>query len=300
MRKSLDTYEKLLPVFPQQKGIPKVIYQTYRSKTLPKDIADSIETLRWRNPGWEYRLYDDADIEQFITEHYGGTILSYYHSISPQYGAVKADLFRYLLIYKHGGVYLDLKSTINMPLDEVLLPDDCYILSHWDNEKGASQEGWGGHTALRHLPRGEFQQWHIIASAGHPFLRAVLLQVLQNIDNYNPFVNGIGKLGALKTTGPIAYTLAIQEVLSRGKHRLVHGIREIGLQYTIYEQSPEHDLHIKILKSSYSRTHAPVIQTDSFFVKWAAPYFYCVKNVVRYKNALKMFYVKNIRKGLGN
>lgn len=76
------------------------------------------------NPGWEHRLYDDADIEAFIRESYGDEILAYYHRIDRRYGAARADLFRYLLLYRLGGVYLDIKSTTVRPLDEVLRPDE--------------------------------------------------------------------------------------------------------------------------------------------------------------------------------
>ncbi len=38
----------------------------------------------------------------------------------PRYGVVLADIFRYLVIYNEGGVYLDIKSTVNRPLDEII------------------------------------------------------------------------------------------------------------------------------------------------------------------------------------
>ena len=38
--------------------------------------------------------------------------------------------FRYLLMYEIGGVYLDIKSTANKKLDDVLEENDAFILSH--------------------------------------------------------------------------------------------------------------------------------------------------------------------------
>ena len=38
-----------------------------------------------------------------------------------------ADVFRYLAVYREGGVYLDVKSTVTCPLDEVLSPDDWAV-----------------------------------------------------------------------------------------------------------------------------------------------------------------------------
>lgn len=62
------------------------------------------------NPGWEHRLYNSAKAERFIADHYGVGTLAAYLRIGPEYGAARADLLRYLVIYKHGGVYLDLQS----------------------------------------------------------------------------------------------------------------------------------------------------------------------------------------------
>ena len=46
--------------------IPRIIHQTYPTKNLPDSILQNIEFLQRNNPGWEYRFYDDVDIEQFI------------------------------------------------------------------------------------------------------------------------------------------------------------------------------------------------------------------------------------------
>ncbi|MCA3362157.1 MAG: hypothetical protein INF74_09420, partial [Roseomonas sp.] len=61
------------------------------------------------NPDWEYRLYEDADCERFIRENYDAETFKLFRSIHPDYGAARADFFRYLLLYRLGGVYLDIK-----------------------------------------------------------------------------------------------------------------------------------------------------------------------------------------------
>ena len=111
---------------------------------------------------------------------------------------------------KVGGVYLYIKSTVTKKLNDVLLKDYTYILSNWVNGKGDLYEGWGIYPEL--LPRGEYQQWHIISVPQHPFLIEVVSKVSQNIETYNPSRNGVGHLGVMRTTGPIAYTLAIERI----------------------------------------------------------------------------------------
>lgn len=102
-------YGALLPTVAFVPGIPHNIYQTTKSKEkLPSAIAENIEKLKSATPGWSYQLFDDWDIDQFILRHYGQSLLSYYNRIAPGYGAAKADFFRYFLICRFGGVYLDI------------------------------------------------------------------------------------------------------------------------------------------------------------------------------------------------
>jgi inositol phosphorylceramide mannosyltransferase catalytic subunit len=52
--------------------IPKVIYQSWRSKDLDRVMSRNVEDLKRLNPGYEYKLYDDQDCRAFILEHFWG------------------------------------------------------------------------------------------------------------------------------------------------------------------------------------------------------------------------------------
>lgn len=244
-----------LPMIREGHEIPKLIHQTFRSKNLPAELVDNVEKIKAMNPGWTHQVYDDADIEDFIAGVYGNRVLSYFHRINPKYGAARADLFRYLLLYKFGGVYLDIKSTLNKPLDMVLQPGDRYLLSQWRNKHGEVHEGWGLASDLKDVPGGEFQQWHIVTVAGHPFLRAVIENVFSNIDRYNPWLHGTGSSGVFRVTGPVAYTLAIQPLLRLHRHRLAADC-DIGFEYTMFKTAS----HRPLFSSHYAKQTESVIQ----------------------------------------
>ena len=125
-------------------SIPKIIHQTYHSLNFSPEIQESVDSLKSLNPEWEYRFYDDAAIEDFIGKNYYPEILGFYKKINPYYGAARADFFRYLLIYKVGGIYLDIKSSASLVLDEVVENKDKYVLAYWPNLPGEPFEGWGG------------------------------------------------------------------------------------------------------------------------------------------------------------
>jgi mannosyltransferase OCH1-like enzyme len=238
--------------------IPKIIHQTFsEKKDLHPLFIDNIARLRELNSGWDHHLYDDEEIRKFISSHYDRDILGSYEKINPVYGPAKADFFRYLLLYQKGGVYLDVKSTLTKKLDDVLRPDDSYILSHWRNEKGHTHEGWGLHPILG--GRGEYQQWHIVAAPRHPFLEAVIQRVKKNIDNYNTFRDGVGKKGVLKMTGPIPYTQAIQSVQKDHNAFRYADAEDLGFVYSIMGNDGGNLFHESYFKNHYRYSSEPLL-----------------------------------------
>jgi mannosyltransferase OCH1-like enzyme len=243
-----------LPAWPASDGIPRIIHQTFHTRRLPPELEDSLRAIRRANPDWSHRFYDDAEIRRFIDERYGPAALDYFDAINPSYRAARADLFRYLVIYAEGGVYLDAKSQPTRPLSEVIRPDDRYLISQWDNGPDGAYPGWGLHPELARTPGGEFQQWYIAAAAGHPFLRAVLERVLGNLRTYNPGLHGVGQRGVLRVTGPIAYTRAIQPLLERHPHRVVDSRADLGFAYSIYGKEG----HKQVFGGHYSELREPI------------------------------------------
>src|SRR6185312_15350719 len=175
--------------------IPRLVHQTYRSGDLPEPIKNNVAQLKSDNPDWDHCFYDDSDIERFITETYSTEIHSAYKRINPIYGAARADFFRYLLMYDHGGVYLDIKSSFSGPISDFIREDDQFVIGQWNNGKGEPYEGWGIWPEVGHVPGGEFQQWFMIAAPGHPFLRAAICAAVAKIENYDAWQDGVGFFG---------------------------------------------------------------------------------------------------------
>ena len=91
-----------------------------------------------------------------------------------------ADLFRYLVVYNEGGIYLDIKSTASKPLNEIIKEDDAYLISQWRNQLGYKFQGWGLHDELKNIAGGELQNWFIAAEKNHPFLLNAINQTIFN------------------------------------------------------------------------------------------------------------------------
>lgn len=266
----------VLPVFKAEALIPPILHQTYPTLALPDDLARNIEELKALNGGWEHRLYDDQAIERFIGEHYGPAMLRLFRAIDPSYGAARADLFRYLLVYRLGGVYLDIKSRFRAPIDQVIDRADRFVVAQWINGPGEQHEGYGMHADLAGVAGGEYQQWHVIAAPGSPFLRAVLQQVCGNILRYRPWRDGVGKIAVLRMTGPIAYTCAIDPLLHRYLHRRVRREEVLALDYSIRPESQHRDLFGR----HYSQSRLPVVRHPGP-AGWASSAYYHARELKR-------------------
>ncbi|MEQ9945035.1 glycosyltransferase family 32 protein [Pectobacterium aroidearum] len=213
--------------------IPNKIHQVYTKGIhgLPKEILESIEKLKEMNPGWEYYFYDEKSIIKYIEKHYEKEMLSIYLSIEPKYGAARADLFRYLLIYIEGGVYLDIKSSCSIPLDKVIKEDCEILLCSWDNKKCGCDRNMGIHKELGFLTCGEYQQWNIIAVPGSPYIKSAIDEVVHRLKRYKPWIYGVGMKGVLNTTGPIPFSVGIEKINKTEFFHHEENHRNIGLKY---------------------------------------------------------------------
>jgi mannosyltransferase OCH1-like enzyme len=87
--------------------IPANIFQTWQSKKIPPLMMENIFLIKKTNPNFRYYFFDDTDCENFIKKNFPVKVLNAYNNLIP--GAYKADLWRYCILYKMGGIYMDIK-----------------------------------------------------------------------------------------------------------------------------------------------------------------------------------------------
>lgn len=245
--------------------IPKNLFQTARSyDALPDEIKSNIHRLKDQNPDWTYRFFDDGEVKAYLKKHLSASDWDLVEQVNPRYGVVLADLFRYLVIYHEGGVYLDVKSTAQLPLTGALDLDCSFVISQWPNKVGQPYVGYGLHPELADVPGGEFQQWNLIAAPGHAFLKAVIRQVIENIRNYTPGRFGTDAYGVLRLSGPIAFTRAIYPLLEHFPYTVVN-VADWGIHYSLYsEEGGSRQKHQSTLPGHYSRVKEPIVLKDVY------------------------------------
>ncbi len=92
---------------PKNSIIPLNIFQTWNTLNLPKKMFLAVEKLKQQNPEFKYHLYDDTMCRNFIKDNFPNEVLVAFDKLKP--GAFKADLWRLCILYKYGGIYLDIK-----------------------------------------------------------------------------------------------------------------------------------------------------------------------------------------------
>jgi len=87
--------------------VPLNIFQTWHTKDMPYNMKLNVARIRFFNPEFKYYFFDDNDCREFIKKHFPISILWAFDKLRP--GAFKADLWRYCVLYIHGGIYMDIK-----------------------------------------------------------------------------------------------------------------------------------------------------------------------------------------------
>lgn len=254
--KSYDQYKQL---------IPKIIHQT-GPYPIPRTFERNIRKLITQNPEYKYKYWSDDDIDDYLKTKCSKEEYNAYHKINPKYGAARADFFRYIIIRDQGGIYLDLKSNSSVPFREIIKPSDTYLLSSWTDNSSAP------HDNILDTGFGEFMNWFIISIPNHDFLKQVVKNVVQNINNYKlyPTISEkqkynypdkmVGKIGVLHLTGPIIYTNTIKNMLTPRNHQFKYNSYDGQLQYSTLKSLTnffEHSKHFG--KKHYSEITEPIV-----------------------------------------
>ena len=106
--------------------IPLNIFQTWSTLDLLPYMKINREKLIKQNPEFTHYLYDDDMCRKFISENFEEDILYTFNKLKP--GAYKADLWRYCILYKKGGIYLDIKYSCVNGFKLIYLTDKEYYV----------------------------------------------------------------------------------------------------------------------------------------------------------------------------
>lgn len=146
--------------------IPKLIHQTAPTADLPAQLRRYVATVREKHPDWEYRLWTDEDNAAFVQREFPD-VLGLYRAMPRN--IMRADVFRYLLLARLGGLYLDTDYEMLRPFD---LTDHGLVLPWEMDPRTGSDRGRIANAVMASAPGHPFWSMVIDGLKANPSLRA--------------------------------------------------------------------------------------------------------------------------------
>ncbi|MDX1684551.1 MAG: glycosyltransferase [Saprospiraceae bacterium] len=163
-------------------SIPRIIHQTWKDEKIPERWKAFQDKVRSLHPDWKYQLWTDEDNDAFIEKHYPDLLMIYRSYPKP---VMRADVIRYAIMDRIGGLYLDLDYEMLRPFD---LLDAHIVLPKSRSANFGDKEDRIGNCIMASEP-------------GHDFWKVVIQDLITN-----PFKIGIEELDVEKATGPLLLT----------------------------------------------------------------------------------------------
>lgn len=205
----LDLREQLSLNFPYDptKQIPRNIWQTWKYSPESPKFSSSFRKYQslWskqNQANWHYSLIKDEEMNPFLETFYGEVPLVIEAFNAMPNIILKADFFRYLVLYARGGIYTDMdtfplknindwpslnktflntiQSVNNNNLRYKNLDENNLKSSDWNEpgfvvgiEADPDRQDWNDWYARRI----QFCQWTIQSKPGHPILRELIINI---------------------------------------------------------------------------------------------------------------------------
>lgn len=248
-------------IAPQTKLIPRNFFQTYKTSMFDQQHAEWMRVYRSKHPEFNFIFHGDLEMEAFMRQEWG------HHPIYPiykgaQFGPSKADIWRYCILYIHGGIYLDIDSALLFNMNGI--PSDVEeMVSYEANElKNFSwNEDWPcTHFFKQHRfqedrlfnPQHIALQWFLAFKAGHPLLKKVIDLIVANAGYYanREFENVLHAV--VSFTGPVIYTQALWEHVQAGNEVAQFGHDVNGL--AVFKNIPNHEESVYLNEPNHYET----------------------------------------------
>jgi mannosyltransferase OCH1-like enzyme len=143
--------------------IPRNIYQFWHSEKLPDKMLDYNNILKNNNTEFNIFIYNLNDCRIFIKDNFSEDILNAFDILIPI--AYKSDLWRYCILYKYGGIYLDVKYyPVNNFKFINLIHDEHFCES-------TKKNNYGLHNGI------------IISKKNNPILLDAINNIVENVNN---------------------------------------------------------------------------------------------------------------------
>lgn len=172
--------------------IPRIIHQTWKGPKLPERYRALAESWRRAHPHWQWRLWTDTDNDALVEREFP-QLLERYRTYP--YPIQRVDVARYLMLYRHGGVYVDLDFECFRDITPLLQGRQCVLSLEAD-----------AHNAVHGAER-IVSNAFMAATPRHP----LFADVIRDLQSHRSCQRVSDRI-VLDTTGPMMLTRVLDRV----------------------------------------------------------------------------------------
>ncbi len=188
----------------------------WKVKSTDPDFPHTDLVNKWKNenPNYKYNLLTDDEILDVLKIHFKDSVpevLEAFELLPNK--IIRSDFARYLLIYINGGVYADIDTDLQKPV-ETWFDSDRNVGFVVAVEEDINVENWQ-HYMTRRI---QFEQWTFKAKARHPILRKLIAKIVETtfqakkndrLQAYYKDFQGVDRCASvdiMEWTGPVVWT----------------------------------------------------------------------------------------------
>tara|TARA_R110002153_G_scaffold273339_2_gene444011 strand:+ start:12778 stop:13395 length:618 start_codon:yes stop_codon:yes gene_type:complete len=160
----------------QTTNITKNLHYTWKDKNIPEKYLKNIHSWKKKLPGWNFIFWDDKRIDSLLESE----------KIKFKSKIEKIDYAKYYIMYKFGGLYIDIDVELYSNIEKLLISNNCIFFK----EKFEKDKEYYGPFLL-------------YASKGEALYKELLIYIkaIKKIDNIKNINNPA--MQVLSSTGPL-------------------------------------------------------------------------------------------------
>jgi Glycosyltransferase sugar-binding region containing DXD motif len=200
-----------LPLPSSSQKIPRVIFVSWMTRKLSYAQFTSLMAILAHNPEYELIFMIDHEIDQYVCSNYPNYVAQF---SKLQAGAARVDVWRMMVMYQYGGVYLDFDNTAigHIPIQGT---ESLAATVRCD------------YTHSTKKVYGILEHWSFAIVPRHPLINRTLEIIKRNILDptliESPELISLVDSFTMRLTGPVPFQQAFHELLNEAQCTKVDG-----------------------------------------------------------------------------
>ena len=237
-------------------AIPAVGYQTWVDNQFGQTHYREISNFRALNSDLAWVLFDDEAMNSYMKKSWSEREIYEVYTRS-KFGPMRADIFRYCLLYDRGGYYFDIGKGCSKPIRSFHGKSSKAFIS-FENNICITPPTLENHNLLS-FPTSLIIQWGFGFSMQHPFLKEAIRLIELNWIHFmdRSYVNP--KEAILALTGPGLFTQAVRNSITQD---LSNSLTQCGVDFEGYGVSSLPGSYVRY----FTREHYTESKNSSLFL----------------------------------